>query len=229
MYAQAHYEELDNGGGNGLPPGLNGKTYPRSTPGIFADAEMAGQEEHAPAPNGLGRFFDMLAGRFFFALYRSQFELVRAGTDHLRDLVYQLRYQVYVHENGFEDPLDFPGEREFDTHDDRAIHILLRHRRSGIFVGTARLVLPQAGATSNNFPVQGVSSHPIFHDADVVRHAGEFSRLAISRERLKRCRIGLTVPFPTLPPLGCRCPSGLTALSEFDCGQLLWGVGVSPG
>ena len=132
------------------------------------------------------------AGRMSFALYRRHFEIVRADTPELRDLAYLLRYQVYAHEHGFEKPEDHPEEREKDEYDERSLHVLLRHRRSGIVVGTARIVLPDADNPTNSFPVQTVSSHPILHDPEVAAHAVEFSRLAISRERLKRCHVGKT-------------------------------------
>jgi len=130
------------------------------------------------------------AGRMSFALYRRHFEIIRADTPELRDLAYLLRYQVYAHEHGFEKPEDHQGNREKDEYDERSLHILLRHRRSGVVVGTARLVLPDAANPSQSFPIQTVSSHPIIQDPDVAAHAVELSRLAISRERLKRCQIG---------------------------------------
>ena len=129
------------------------------------------------------------AGRMSFALYRRHFEIIRADTAELRELAYLLRYQVYVHEHGFEKPEDHPGEREIDEYDARSLHILLRHRRSGIVVGTARLVLPEPTDPGESFPVQSVSGHPIFRDSEIAAHAVEFSRLAISRTRLKRCGI----------------------------------------
>ena len=88
------------------------------------------------------------AGRMSFALHRRRFEIIRADTPELRDLAYLLRYQVYAHEHGFEKPEDHLKEREKDDYDERSLHILLRHRRSGIVVGTARLVLPEAANPS---------------------------------------------------------------------------------
>jgi len=130
-----------------------------------------------------------VAGRMSIAFYRRHFEIIRAGTPELRELAYLLRYQVYVHEHGFERSEDHPGEREIDDYDERSLHILLRHRRSGIVVGTARLVLPEPTNPGESFPVQTVSAHPIFQDSEIAAHAAEFSRLAISRERLKRCGV----------------------------------------
>ena len=131
-----------------------------------------------------------LAGRVSFALYAKHFEIIRADTEDLKELVYLLRFQVYVQEHGFEKAENHPGNREKDEYDDRSMHILLRHRSSGIIVGTARMVLPNKDDLTDSFPVQTVSSHPIMHDADIAAHATEFSRLAISRERLRNCHVG---------------------------------------
>ena len=131
-----------------------------------------------------------LAGRVSFALYAKHFEIIPADTQDLKELAYLLRFQVYVQEHGFEKAENHPGEREVDEYDERSMHILLRHRTSGIVVGTARMVLPNVDGPTNSFPVQAISSHPLMQDASVATHATEFSRLAISRERLKRCHVG---------------------------------------
>jgi N-acyl amino acid synthase of PEP-CTERM/exosortase system len=131
-----------------------------------------------------------LAGRVSFALYSKHFEIIRADTQDLKELAYLLRFQVYVQEHGFEKAEDHPGDREKDEYDDRSMHILLRHRSSGIIVGTARMVLPNKDDLTDSFPVQAVSSHPMMQDAEIAAHATEFSRLAISRERLKHCHVG---------------------------------------
>jgi len=158
----------------------------------LADAEMplSGEDSGSAGIPDAQRLIESVAAWMSFVLYRRHFELVRANSGELRDLAYRLRYQVYAHERSFEDPADHPDGRESDEYDARSLHILLRHRGSGIVVGTARLVLPQPDEPSNSFPVQALSSHSILHDPSVVPHAVEFSRLAISRERLRRCRIG---------------------------------------
>ena len=154
-------------------------------PWLTDDAELAG----LPAAL-IQQTTKSVAGRMSFALYRRHFEIIRADAPELRDLAYLLRFQVYAHEHGFEKPEDHPGDRERDQYDERSLHLLLRHRRSGIIVGTARLVLPDADDPASSFPIQTVSNHPILQDPQIASHAVEFSRLAISRERLKRCQVG---------------------------------------
>ena len=169
--------------------GERSRTY-HPTPSADAEMPLSEQDRGSPGTADAQRLIESAAAWISFVLYRRHFELVRANSEELRDLVYQLRYQVYAHERGFENPGDHPGGRERDGFDAHALHILLRHRASGIVVGTARLVLPRADDLSSSFPVQALSSHSILHDPDVARHAVESSRLAISRERLRRCRIG---------------------------------------
>jgi len=166
----------------------------RKKNGISADAEMSWLSDDGDLKGLTSTLVRQtaksLAGRVSFALYSKHFEIIRADTQDLKELAYLLRFQVYVQEHGFEKAEDHPGDREKDEFDDRSMHILLRHRTSGIVVGTARMVLPHEDDLANSFPVQTVSSHPIVQDLDVAAHATEFSRLAISRERLKRCHVG---------------------------------------
>lgn len=127
-----------------------------------------------------------LSARLFDSIYRYYFEVILADTPERLDHVYALRYQVYADEQGFENPDEFPEKREMDEYDAQSEHILLRHRRTKICIGTARLILPKPNDPLNSFPVQKVSSHPMLHDAEIARHATEFSRLAISKEYLKQ-------------------------------------------
>ena len=85
--------------------------------------------------------------------FNEYFELIHADTDALRMQVYQLRYQVYVLETGFESEADClrghdesgkPIHWEMDEFDNRSDHYLLRHRRTGVYAATARLILPMS-------------------------------------------------------------------------------------
>ena len=185
LLATANLRHLFKSGGNEDLSSPNRQVSDAQMSWLADDADFAG----LPAAL-IQQTTKSFAGRMSFALYRRHFEIIRADTPELRDLAYLLRYQVYAHEHGFEKPEDHSGDREKDEYDERSLHILLRHRRSGVIVGTARLVLPDGDDPACSFPIQTVSSHPIIQDPDVAAHAVEFSRLAISRERLKRCRIG---------------------------------------
>ena len=116
------------------------------------------------------------------------FELVHADTDELRAEVFQLRYQVYVLETGFENvadckrSVDADGklihleEDEFDTRSD---HYLLRHRRTGVYAATARLILPVSDAP---YPIElHCKLDEQVEDRSIRTHLGEISRFAVSK------------------------------------------------
>lgn len=123
------------------------------------------------------------------------FELVHASTDALRREVYRLRYQVYVLETGFEaadacrcevDGHGQPAYLEEDEYDRRADHYLLRHRASGQYAATARLVLPDPGDTCALFPIERhcALTEPVSGAAR--GNLGEISRFAVSKAFKKR-------------------------------------------
>lgn len=128
----------------------------------------------------------LLTARLFDRIYQHYFEVILADTPERLDQVFELRYQVYADEHGFENPDEFPDRREMDEYDANSEHILLRHRRTKICIGTARLILPKPDDPLNSFPMQKISHHPLLHDSEIARHASEFSRLAISKEYMKQ-------------------------------------------
>jgi N-acyl amino acid synthase of PEP-CTERM/exosortase system len=87
----------------------------------------------------------------FLSCYRQHFEVVRADTPSLLDDAYRLRYQVYCVENRYEDPGQQANGRERDVYDDRSVHSLLIHRRSGVAAGTMRVILP--GTVTQDLPL----------------------------------------------------------------------------
>jgi N-acyl-L-homoserine lactone synthetase len=90
--------------------------------------------------------------------------------------VFQLRYQVYCLERGFERGMN--GE-EFDIHDDHAMHALLRTTDDGEVIGTIRVIGPKPGSA---FPMQELVDPALL--AGVPLHkSGEMSRMAVSKKR----------------------------------------------
>ncbi|MDP2431688.1 MAG: PEP-CTERM/exosortase system-associated acyltransferase [Pseudomonadota bacterium] len=121
------------------------------------------------------------------------FELVHADTDELRTRVFQLRYQVYVVETGFEtesdcargvDPSGHPIHLEEDEFDVRSDHYLLRHRRTGVYAATVRLILP---ANHAPYPIEAHCDldDPV-RDVSVRSRLGEISRFAVSKAFKRR-------------------------------------------
>jgi N-acyl amino acid synthase of PEP-CTERM/exosortase system len=128
-------------------------------------------------------------------LYRQFFETVVVADDDrdLRNDVYRLRYQVYCVENPFEDPSDKPDGMEFDIYDERAAHCLLRHRRTSLWAGAARLILPNRAAPAHSFALQEVCRDPMIEDPArfPVLEMAEVSRFCVSKEFRKRQGDGL--------------------------------------
>ncbi|MCU0843282.1 MAG: PEP-CTERM/exosortase system-associated acyltransferase [Thiobacillaceae bacterium] len=119
------------------------------------------------------------------------FELIHADTEELRHQVYQLRYQVYVLETGFEPSdrcicQDFPGNgriwMEKDEFDARSDHYLVRHRRTGVYAATTRLILPDRRSPQAIYPIESHCKleQPVTDTALRMR-LGEISRFAVSK------------------------------------------------
>ncbi len=131
-------------------------------------------------------------------LYRTfyrYFDILPADTEALRREVYKLRFQVYCVETGFERAEDcpvvledgVPVRLETDAYDVRSAHYLVRHRRTGLFAATVRLVLPDPDDVSAPYPIEEhcVLEAPVT-DPAVRRRLAEISRFAVSREFKRR-------------------------------------------
>lgn len=125
------------------------------------------------------------------AAFNEYFEVIDARSPELLRHAFQLRYQVYCIEQrapGFE-ASKYPTEMESDEYDCHSSHILLRHRPSGEFVGTARLILPHPQVPTRPFPTeQHTRLDPALIDMNKVprRHTGEISRLVVIRRFARR-------------------------------------------
>ncbi|MGQ9686814.1 MAG: PEP-CTERM/exosortase system-associated acyltransferase [Thiobacillaceae bacterium] len=123
------------------------------------------------------------------AAFNEYFELLHADNDALREEVFRLRYQVYVVETGFERAVDFPDGLERDAYDSRSDHHLLRHRRTGLYAATARMILPVPEAPDRPYPMEQHCS--IYTGAGVTDpqrrlRLGEVSRFAVSKSFKRR-------------------------------------------
>lgn len=120
--------------------------------------------------------------------FNGYFEMVPASTDTLKQEVYKLRYQVYCIETGFEKPENCPGGVEVDEHDPQSIHYLIKHRKSGLYVATTRLILPDVKNFDEKFPIE---SHCVIDNVEAIkgiprRELAEVSRFCVSKECKKR-------------------------------------------
>lgn len=123
------------------------------------------------------------------AHFMTYFEIVRVDTPSLLEEVFRLRYEVYCREGrlpGF-DPRDYPDAMERDVYDRRSVHCLLRHRPSGVYAGTVRLVLADLDRPDAPFPVEVAAGAQM--DLEYLRtrisarhRLGECSRFMLARQ-----------------------------------------------
>jgi N-acyl amino acid synthase of PEP-CTERM/exosortase system len=120
------------------------------------------------------------------AAFNEYFEIVNVETPELLREVFRLRYQVLCIEQrapGF-DASRYSDEMESDEHDRHSSHILLRHRPSNQYVGTARLILPDPLDPNWRFPTeQHTVIDPAVIDTSTLprQNMGEISRLVVIR------------------------------------------------
>ncbi len=115
----------------------------------------------------------------------NEFEIIVADTDVARRHHFQLRYQVFCLETGFEDPEKFPDQLETDEYDERSAHFLVRNTVSGRWRAACRVVLPGP----EPLPIEAycrLSDATPFPSAETA----EVSRLLITNAARRRHRAG---------------------------------------
>lgn len=110
--------------------------------------------------------------------FDDHFEVVLADTPESRHIHYQLRYQVYCDELGFEDKHRFPDGLEYDDWDAHSVHFIVRHRLSGQWLGALRL----AHHRHYQFPFE--TKTPPYEQLQSTEYASnvEISRLCIIKD-----------------------------------------------
>lgn len=84
------------------------------------------------------------------------FEIVKADTPELLEIVYKIRYQTLCVEKrlpGF-NAFNYPDQMETDEYDSHSSHILVRYRLTGEYIGTVRLILSDFANPDKLWPVQ---------------------------------------------------------------------------
>ncbi len=122
-------------------------------------------------------------------VYARYFDCVPVETEEQQAEAFRLRYQVYCKEHDFEDPSDSPSGYEQDQLDEHALHTLLIHRPSETFVGTVRLILPDAEENSVEFPIKTVCDKTLLREnnENLSRNfTAEISRFAVSKDFRRR-------------------------------------------
>ena len=126
------------------------------------------------------------------------FEVLFANTESLRQESFRIRHMVYCEELGWE-PLREDG-LETDLFDDAAYTLLLRHRNSGRYAGTVRVIIPPPDNSAMKLPFEQYCLESLYPDFDKLNSFkrgafGEISRLAVPE--FFRRRAGETkTPYP---------------------------------
>ncbi|NOR81369.1 MAG: PEP-CTERM/exosortase system-associated acyltransferase [Methyloprofundus sp.] len=113
-------------------------------------------------------------------MFDDYFEIVLADTKESREIHYNIRYQVYCDELGYEDTTKFPDQQEFDKWDPQhdkdkcSVLFLVRLKHTEQWIGAMRVVHTNDGT----LPLEEFSSLDHSIDHSVV----EFSRLCIIKE-----------------------------------------------
>jgi len=121
-------------------------------------------------------------------VFNQYFEMVPATSDALKNEVYKLRYQVYCIETGFLNSEHYSDGLEFDEFDQQSVHYLIRHRSSGDFAATTRLILPDANNPEKLFPAElhcKIDNIAVMGSID-RKHLAEISRFCVSKAFKKR-------------------------------------------
>ena len=105
----------------------------------------------------------------------NSYEVILADTEESKKIHYNLRYQIFCLDKGFEEADKFRDEMEKDIHDDNAIHFLVKG--NNCWIGSFRLVIDQFG----NLPFQKVSALDSLQFMQRNLQVAEFSRLGILR------------------------------------------------
>ena len=114
--------------------------------------------------------------------FSQHFQIRFADTKELRQEAFKIRHSVYCEEMGWLPTNE--SQMEIDDFDDCAYHCLLQHKRSGVFAGCIRLVIPPTNDPHFKLPFEKNSAHCLrkeILDTDALPRGsfGEVSRLAV--------------------------------------------------
>lgn len=129
-------------------------------------------------------------------LFNEYFEMLPADSPELKKEVFILRHQIFCLETGFEreegcqvefDQQGQPVYLEIDEYDNRSAHYLIRHRRTGKFAATVRLILPVAENLESPFPIElNASLNDPVSEPMIRARLVEVSRFAVSKDFKRR-------------------------------------------
>ena len=125
------------------------------------------------------------------------FSVIPADTAELLQEVYRLRYDVYCNEYNYEAAEHFPDGMESDEYDPYAMHVLVKHKASGLIAGCTRVVLPNSAQHNMQLPLEKFCGKSLDRDylntLNLPRHTiCEASRLCVNRNFRRRSGESIT-------------------------------------
>jgi N-acyl amino acid synthase of PEP-CTERM/exosortase system len=111
-------------------------------------------------------------------MFDDHFEVYVADTCESKEIHYSIRYQVYCEEMGFENKDNFPGEQEFDEHDQHSAHFIVRHKLTGQWVGAMRLIFQN----DQSLPIEQYCNLQEQIGKIDIKQSAELSRLCVIKE-----------------------------------------------
>ena len=116
--------------------------------------------------------------------FQEYFSVQLARTPAQKADVFRIRYRVYCEQFGYEPIENFPSREEYDEYDDRSMHCLVVHKRSGRTAGCVRLVPTWDDFDADPLPLEKFCLHSLdletIRSLNLERHTVcEVSRLAV--------------------------------------------------
>lgn len=157
------------------------------------------------------------------AIFNSVFHVELATSPKVINEVFEVRYQVYCVDRHFEDPSCFLDKREHDDYDERSVHALIRHKKTGDSVATVRLVMAGDNPEQNDFPMEQCVKHMSSAAQIAIANAprneiAEISRMAVSREFRRRLNEEQTVSGISETAYYCDSANGKRAMPYISLG-----------
>ncbi|MBV1873927.1 MAG: PEP-CTERM/exosortase system-associated acyltransferase [Gammaproteobacteria bacterium] len=123
--------------------------------------------------------------------FDSLFEIIPANDKKLLLYSQALRFEVFCREQGFFDSNLDTKDLEIDPFDKWSAHSLLRHRSSGIYAATVRIVLPRNKRTSTSYPIEAHFKMLNKKDGEIIANLSqsqlaEVSRFAVAKNFRRR-------------------------------------------
>ena len=153
--------------------------------------------------------------------FDSSFEVFLADTPESKQIHYNLRYQVYCDEMGFEDKDAFPEQMESDDWDEHAVSFIVRHKSSGHWLGGLRLVFNK----NDTFPFEQLTK-PYQHIKQTQRQVSvEMSRLCVIKEA-RRFSSKLLAPYDLPNQEFAEETDKVKVLYDYknQTGNIMWGL-----